>query len=46
MDSFSPEGERRVSMALLDIYSHVLITPELAAAARKAFDSYGGVDHE
>src|SRR5262245_43830769 len=46
VDSFSPEGERRVSMALLDIYSHVLITPELAAAARKAFDSYGGGDHE
>src|SRR6185437_6986292 len=46
VDSFSPEGERMVSMALLDIYSHVLITPELAAAARKAFDSYGGGDHE
>jgi TetR/AcrR family transcriptional regulator, regulator of cefoperazone and chloramphenicol sensitivity len=46
VDSFSPDGERRVSMALLDIYSHALITPELAAAARKAFDTYGGVDHE
>jgi AcrR family transcriptional regulator len=46
VDTFSPEGDRRVAMALLDIYSHVLITPELAAATRKAFDSYGGGDHE
>jgi len=30
----SPEDERLVALALLDLYSHALITPELAATAR------------
>lgn len=33
VDTFSPEGDRRISLALLDIYSHALLTPELAATA-------------
>jgi TetR/AcrR family transcriptional regulator, regulator of cefoperazone and chloramphenicol sensitivity len=36
VDPLSPAGERRLSLALLDIYSHTIITPELAAAARAA----------
>jgi AcrR family transcriptional regulator len=39
VDTFSPEGDRRVAMALLDIYSHALVSPELAASARAGFES-------
>jgi AcrR family transcriptional regulator len=34
VDIRSDEGDRRVAMALLDIYSHPMVTPELAATAR------------
>ena len=33
------EGERQVAMALLDLYAHPLVTPELAATARAAYES-------
>jgi AcrR family transcriptional regulator len=33
VDTFSPEGNRQVALALLDIYSHALVTPDLAATA-------------
>jgi AcrR family transcriptional regulator len=36
-DIGSDDGDRRVAMALLDLYSHPLVTPELAATARAAF---------
>jgi AcrR family transcriptional regulator len=38
VDTLSDEGDRLVAMALLDIYSHTLITPELAALARAGFE--------
>jgi AcrR family transcriptional regulator len=38
VDMFSPEGDRRLAPALLDIHSHNLISPELAAAARAGFE--------
>lgn len=38
VDTLGPEGDRRVALALLDIYSHALVSPELAASARAAFD--------
>ncbi|BCB82746.1 TetR/AcrR family transcriptional regulator [Phytohabitans suffuscus] len=34
---FEPEGDRRVVRALLDIFSHPLIDPELAAATEAGF---------
>ena len=37
-DMFGPEGERLVARGLLDIYSHQLLDPEAAAAARAGFD--------
>ena len=36
-DIGSDEGDRQVAMALLDLYSHPLVTPDLAATARAAF---------
>jgi AcrR family transcriptional regulator len=38
VDILTREGEQRIALALLDIYSHVLVSPELAATARAAFD--------
>lgn len=38
LDTFSPEGDRRVALALLDIYSHALMSLELAASARAGLD--------
>ncbi len=38
-DMFGPEGERLVARGLLDIYSHRLLDPEAAAAARAGFDA-------
>ncbi|MEO5875588.1 MAG: TetR/AcrR family transcriptional regulator [Streptosporangiaceae bacterium] len=37
-DIFGPEGDRRVALGLLDIYSHSLISAEYAAASQAAFD--------
>jgi TetR/AcrR family transcriptional regulator, regulator of cefoperazone and chloramphenicol sensitivity len=33
------EGEHRVALALLDIYSHALVSPELAVTARTGLDA-------
>lgn len=38
VDTLSPEGDRQVSLALLDLYSHALVSPELAATARAGLD--------
>lgn len=38
VDVLSPDGDRQVALALLDIYSHTLVSPELAATARAGFD--------
>jgi AcrR family transcriptional regulator len=38
-DMFSPEGFRLVALASLDIYSHALLTPELADSARAGLDA-------
>ncbi|GAB3430103.1 TetR/AcrR family transcriptional regulator [Flindersiella endophytica] len=38
VDLESPEGDRRLARALLDIYSHPLLAPSDAAAARDALD--------
>jgi AcrR family transcriptional regulator len=39
VDTFSPEGDRQVALALLDLYSHAWLTPELAASARAGLDN-------
>jgi len=39
VDTTSTEGDRQVALALLDIYSHALMTPELAATARAGLDA-------
>lgn len=39
VEVLSPEGDTRLALALLDIYSHALITPELAASARAGLDN-------
>ncbi len=39
VDSLSPGGDRQIALALLDLYSHTLLSPELAASARAGFDS-------
>jgi hypothetical protein len=36
VDTFSPEGDRLVALALLDIYRHPMTTPEFAENARDA----------
>ncbi len=38
-DMATPEGERLTSLALLEIYSHALVSPELAATARAGIDA-------
>ena len=37
-DMFAPEGDRVIALALLDIYSHALISGELATSAGASFD--------
>jgi AcrR family transcriptional regulator len=39
IDIRSPEGDRRISLAALDIYSHPIVTPELAAQYRDALEA-------
>ncbi|HEX6499017.1 MAG TPA: TetR family transcriptional regulator [Micromonosporaceae bacterium] len=41
VDMFSDEGDRRVAVAMLDIYSHALITTDMAASARAGLDRPG-----
>jgi AcrR family transcriptional regulator len=36
VDPFSDEGDRRVALALLDIYSHAMVSPELTESAYAA----------
>jgi AcrR family transcriptional regulator len=38
VDIHSEEGDRQVALALLDLYSHTLVSTELAEAARTALD--------
>jgi AcrR family transcriptional regulator len=38
VDIMSVEGDRLVATAVLDLYSHPILSPELAATARAAFD--------
>jgi AcrR family transcriptional regulator len=38
-DIFGDEGERLLTLASLDLYSHPLITPELAESARAGFEA-------
>jgi AcrR family transcriptional regulator len=40
-DIFSPEGDRRISLALLDIHSHPVISPDSARALRHGLDEPG-----
>src|SRR6266545_3920627 len=37
-DVLSPEGHLRMSRAMVDFYSHALLSPELAAQAHAAYD--------
>ncbi|WP_131742871.1 TetR/AcrR family transcriptional regulator [Actinomadura roseirufa] len=37
IDLFTTEGERQVALAMLDIHSHSVISPELAATLREGF---------
>jgi AcrR family transcriptional regulator len=39
IDITSVEGDRLLAMALLDIYSHALLTPDLAATARAGLEA-------
>jgi AcrR family transcriptional regulator len=38
-DIFGDEGERLLTLASLDLYSHVLISPELAESARAGYEA-------
>jgi AcrR family transcriptional regulator len=38
VDTLSPEGDRLIALALLDIYSHPVVSVELAETARAALD--------
>jgi TetR/AcrR family transcriptional regulator, regulator of cefoperazone and chloramphenicol sensitivity len=40
-DIFSPEGDRRISVALLDIHSHPVISPDSARTLRQGLDNPG-----
>jgi AcrR family transcriptional regulator len=47
VDILDDSGDRQLVLGMLDIYSHALITPELAASAAKSIDpspSPGGTD--
>lgn len=40
-DINTPEGDRRIALAILDIYSHPVLTPDSARAMRKGLDKQG-----
>ncbi|MEU0571957.1 helix-turn-helix domain-containing protein [Nonomuraea sp. NPDC005983] len=42
VDMYSPEGDHLVARAMLDIYSHPMISPDEAAAMRDALDKVRG----
>jgi hypothetical protein len=37
-DIFSPEGDRRIALALLDIHSHPTLSPDTARTLRQGLD--------
>ena len=39
VDTFSPEGDRLVALALLDIHAHAQVAPGLAATARTGMEA-------
>lgn len=39
VDTFSAEGDQQVAVALLDLYSHPLMSPEMAESARRGLES-------
>lgn len=45
VDTFSAEGDRQVALALLDLYSHTLMSPEMAASARRGLDDTTPTPH-
>jgi len=45
VDTFSAEGDREVALALLDIYSHALMSPEMAASARSGLEDTTPTTH-
>jgi AcrR family transcriptional regulator len=46
VDILSPEGDQLLTLAMLEIYSHSLISPDLAATARAAMDAPTAVPEE
>jgi AcrR family transcriptional regulator len=38
VDVFSPEGDRRIAVAVLDLYSHSMISSEFAAGVKESLD--------
>jgi AcrR family transcriptional regulator len=38
VDILSPEGDRQIALAMLDIHSHVQVSPDLAASAKAGLD--------
>ena len=45
MDTFSDEGDHEIALALLDLYSHAVMTPEMAASARRGLDDTTPTTH-
>jgi AcrR family transcriptional regulator len=45
MDTFSDEGDREVALALLDIYSHAVMSPEMADSARRGLETTTTTTH-
>jgi hypothetical protein len=46
VDIRSVEGDRLVATTLLDLYSHPIMSPELAASARAALDDSPPIHEE
>lgn len=42
VDTLTPEGSKQISLVQLDLYTHTLITPELADAARATLEADNG----
>jgi TetR/AcrR family transcriptional regulator, regulator of cefoperazone and chloramphenicol sensitivity len=38
VDTFSDDGDQQVALALLDLYSHPVMSPEMAASARRGLE--------
>jgi len=39
VDTFSPEGDQQVATALLDLYSHAVMSPAMAESARRGLET-------